>query len=122
MQASLSGATTSVRGGVAFAALHHRDFRAYFLGTMLSMMADNIEHVISYWVIFQLFHSQALAGFAVISHWVPFLLLSMYAGTLADRFDCRRLIQVSQLLFMGVTLSWGTLFLTGDLQVWHTGV
>jgi len=36
---------------VAFAALHHRDFRVYFIGTMLAMMADNIEHVISYWVL-----------------------------------------------------------------------
>jgi MFS family permease len=89
---------------------------------MLSMMADQIEHVISYWVIFQLFHSPALAGFAVISHWVPFLLLSMYAGTLADRFDCRKLIQISQIMFIGVTLAWGTLFLTGGLQIWHTVV
>ena len=122
VQASLGGATATVKGGVAFGALRHRDFRAYFAGTMLSMMADNIEHVISYWVIFQLFRSSALAGFAVISHWIPFLLLSIYAGTLADRFDCRRLIQVSQLMFMGVTLAWGTLFLTGGLQVWHTVV
>ena len=36
---------------VAFAALHHKDFRVYFVGTMLAMMADNIEHVISYWLI-----------------------------------------------------------------------
>ncbi|MCZ6562629.1 MAG: MFS transporter [Deltaproteobacteria bacterium] len=107
-------------GTVAFAALRHRDFRGYFVTSMLSMMADNIEHVISYWVIFQLFHSRVLAGFAVISHWIPFLFLSMYSGALADRFDCRRLIQISQLGFMGVTLAWGVLFITGNLQVWHT--
>jgi hypothetical protein len=29
------------------------------------MMADNSEHVISYWVIFQAFHSPTLAGFAI---------------------------------------------------------
>ena len=38
------------------------------------MMADNIEHVIRYWAVFQKFHSPALAGFAVLSHWLPFLL------------------------------------------------
>ena len=63
---------------IAFAALQHRDYRAYFIGTMLSMMADNIEHVISYWVIFQAFKSPVLGGFAVISHWAPFLLFSVY--------------------------------------------
>ena len=51
------------------------------------MLADNIEHVISYWVMFQKFHSPALGGFAVISHWAPYLLFSVYSGALADRFD-----------------------------------
>jgi hypothetical protein len=32
------------------------------------MMADNIEHVITYWVLWQKIHSPALAGFEVISH------------------------------------------------------
>jgi len=88
----------------------------------MSMMADNIEHVITYWVMFQAFHSAALGGFAVISHWVPFLLFSLYTGALADRHDCRRLIQTSQALFMLASLAWGVLFLTGKLQMWHAVV
>ena len=88
----------------------------------MSMMADNIEHVITYWVMFQAFHSAALGGFAVISHWVPFLLFSLYTGALADRHDCRRLIQISQALFMLASLSWGILFLAGKLQMWHAVV
>ena len=32
------------------------------------MMADNIEHVISYWMVFQKFHSPALAGAGVQRH------------------------------------------------------
>ena len=43
-------------------------------------MADNIEHVISYWVMFQKFHSPALGGFAVVSHWVPYLFLAGLHG------------------------------------------
>lgn len=105
-----------------FAALHTRDFRRYFILSLTAMTADNIEHVISYWVIFQAFHSPMLAGFAVISHWVPFLILSVYAGTLADRYDCRKLIQAGQILFMIASLSWGLLFLTGTLQMWHAVV
>jgi MFS family permease len=86
------------------------------------MTADNIEHVISYWVIFLKFHSATLAGFAVISHWVPFLLFSFYAGALADRYDCRKLVQLGQLLFMLASLAWGVLFLTDALEVWHAVV
>ena len=40
-----------------FAALHVPAYRRYFAVNLLSMTADNIEHVISYWVIFQLFRS-----------------------------------------------------------------
>ena len=90
-----------------FAALRIPAYRRYFSANLLSMTADNIEHVISYWVMFQAFHSPALAGFAVISHWVPFLLFSMHAGALADRYDCRKLIQISQGLFMVASLAWG---------------
>jgi len=86
------------------------------------MVADNIEHVISYWVMFQAFHSPALAGFAVISHWVPFLLFSFHTGALADRYDCRKLIQISQALYIVASASWGLLFLFDALQMWHAVV
>jgi MFS family permease len=107
---------------VAFAALRHGSFRAYFLTSAAAMMADNIEHVISYWVMFQKFHSPALAGFAVLSHWLPFLLFSVYFGALADRHDCRRIIQFAIVLFMGVSLAWGLLFLTDTIELWHAVV
>jgi MFS family permease len=106
----------------SFAALRHADFRVYLVATSAAMMADNIEHVISYWVMFELFRSPALAGFAVLSHWLPFLFLSVYFGALADRFDCRRIIQVAMLMFMGVSLAWAVLFYTETIQVWHAAV
>ena len=107
---------------LSFAALRHPGYRVYFVTTALAMMADNIEHVISYWVMFEKFRSPELGGFAVISHWVPFLLFSVYAGHLADRFDPRRIIQLGMLVFMAVSLAWGTLFVTDTLEVWHACV
>jgi MFS family permease len=117
-------ATTSIGAAknVAFAALQHRDYRWFLAATMLAMMADNIEHVISYWVLFQKFQSPVLAGFAVISHWTPFLLLSVYFGALADRYDCRRLIQIAQVMYMVVTVLWAILFWTDTIEVWHACV
>jgi MFS family permease len=107
---------------LAFAALHHRSFRFFFIYTMLGMMADNIEHVVSYWLLFQKFHSPTLAGFAEISHWTPFLLLSVYFGGIADRYDCRKVIQVAQIIFMGVSAIWAILFFTDTIQPWHAVV
>src|SRR5262245_65411556 len=76
-----------------FAALRVPDYRRYFAWSLIAMTADNIEQVISYWVIFQVFHSPALAGFAVISQWLPLLLFSVYGDPLADRHAWRNVIQ-----------------------------
>ena len=106
----------------SFAALHHPAFRVYFTYSALAMMADSIEHVISYWILFDKFHSPALGGFAIVSHWLPFLLFSVWSGALADRFDPRRLIQIGMALFMGVSVVWGLLFLFDVLEMWHAVV
>jgi MFS family permease len=93
-------------------------YRAQFVAYVLAMMADNVEHVISYWVVFQKFHSPALAGFAVLSHWLPFLLFSVAVGGLTERFDPRRIIQGGMLLFIVASMGWGILFITDTLQMW----
>ncbi len=103
----------------SFAALYHPGARPYILGSMLLWMGDSTEHVISYWMIFQKFQSPELAGFAVIAHWLPFLLFSVYAGALADRFDPRRIIQIGAGLFIVASLGWGVLFFTDTLEMWH---
>ncbi|MDH3241300.1 MAG: MFS transporter [Alphaproteobacteria bacterium] len=122
MSQASSPAGQTGRQHLSFAALRHPACRTYLLGAAVSMMADNIEHVISYWIIFQKFQSPALAGFAVLSHWLPFLLFAVYSGALADRFDPRRIIQCAMGLFMFVSLAWGVLFWTDSLQQWHAGV
>ncbi|HKS20094.1 MAG TPA: MFS transporter [Bradyrhizobium sp.] len=96
-----------------------RPYRAQFVSFVFAMMADNIEHVISYWVVFQKFHSPALAGFAVLSHWLPFLFFSVAVGGLADRFDPRRIIQCGMLLFITASAGWGYFFITGTIEMWQ---
>ncbi|WP_256466795.1 MFS transporter [Bradyrhizobium sp. 149] len=103
----------------SFAAMRSVPYRLQFMAYVLAMMADNIEHVISYWVVFQKFHSPALAGFAVLSHWLPFLLFSVAVGGLADRFDPRRIIQCGMLLFIVASSGWGFFFITDTIQMWH---
>ncbi len=105
-----------------FDALRLPGFRIFLLTFLLTMMADNVEHVISYWVAFQKFHSSALGGFAVVSHWLPYLIFSVPVGALNDRFDSRRLIQIGAALFIGVSLGWGYFFVTDSLQIWHAMV
>src|SRR5258708_21707100 len=114
-QGQAGGGVAEAGAGTAqpakFAALRNPTCRVYLAGGMLSMMADNIEHVITYWVLWEKFHSPGLTGFEVISHWLPYLLLSPYFGALADRHDCRKLIHGAQALFMAGFPALGAPFL-----------
>src|SRR3984957_15956011 len=105
-----------------FGALGLPGYRAYLATFLLTMMADNVEHVVSYWMMFQKFHSPALGGFAVVPHWLPSLLFSGSAGALNDRFDSRRIIQAGALLFIVASAVWGYFFVMGSLQMWHAMV
>ena len=118
MKSDTSAAPAASPKHRAFKAFANRDFRIFFFAATAAMMADNIEHVISYFVLFQKFHSPALGAFAVVSHWVPYLLLGAFSGRLADRFDIRRLIQTGMALYIGVSICWGIMFLTDSAAVW----
>ncbi|HEY0940859.1 MAG TPA: MFS transporter [Steroidobacter sp.] len=112
-------ARTTASSHRSFAALRHPGYRGFFFSFAGAMMADSVEHVISYWMMFQKFESNALGAFAVVSHWLPFLLFSLPVGALADHFDPRRLIQIGMAIFMGVSIAWGVLFMTDTLEMWH---
>lgn len=112
--------TAPVKTGLpktSFAAMRHPAYRLQFISYVVAMMADNIEHVISYWFIYQKFHSPALGGFAILSHWLPFLLFSVTVGGLADRLDRRRIIQCGMLLFIVASAGWAFFFVTDTLTM-----
>ena len=117
-----SSSSPPAESSKSFAALRHPQYRVYFITTALAMMADNIEHVISYWVLYEKFRSPTLAGVAILTHWLPFLLFSVYSGALADRFDNRRLIQLAMALYMVASLGWAGLFMTDTTEEWHAVV
>jgi MFS family permease len=50
------------------------------------------------------------------------LVLGVWFGGLADRYDCRKIIIASQAAFIAASLAWALLFLTGTLQTWHAVV
>jgi len=118
----LSTTASAVAPRQSFAALKHPAYRAYLTGNALAMMADSVEHAITYWVAFQKFHSPTLGGFAMLSHWLPFLFFSTLSGALADRYDSRRLVQIGMMIFIFCSLAWAVLILSGRLEMWHAAV
>lgn len=53
---------------------------------------------------------------------LPVLLLSPYAGVVADRFPKRRMLQVTQAVMAGAALALGVIAALGVVQTWHVYV
>lgn len=71
------------------------------------------------WYVFVLTGSNALLGFISLMSLGPTLLVSPFAGVLIDRLDKRKVIVVTQILFLLQAAALAALILTGVAKVWH---
>ncbi len=79
-----------------------------------------MQRVAQDWLVLQLTNNSGTAiGITTGLQFLPILLLSPYAGLVADRFPKRRLLQVTQLMMAGPALLLGVLAVTGVVEVWH---
>ena len=79
-----------------------------------------MQRVAQDWLVLQLTANSGTAlGITTGLQFLPILLLSPYAGLIADRFPKRRLLQVTQLMIAGPAAALGVLALTGVAQTWH---
>ncbi len=75
-----------------FASLAHRNYRLYFSGQVVSVTGTWMQNIAMAWLILQLTHSPVAVGVLVLCQFLPFTLFGLFAGTLVDRFDARRLV------------------------------
>jgi MFS family permease len=82
-----------------------------------------MQRVAQDWLVLQLTNNNGTAlGITTGLQFLPILLLSPYAGLIADRFPKRRLLQVTQLMLAVPALALGVLALTGVAESWHVYV
>ncbi len=106
-----------------FQALSNRNYRLYAAGGVVSNTGTWMQRVAQDWLVLQLTgNSGAALGITTGLQFLPMLLLSPYAGLVADRFPKRRLLQVTQLMMAGPALILGVLAVTGVAQTWHVYV
>jgi MFS family permease len=106
---------------IRFAALQVPTFRWYWLTSWISSTGDGMEDVIRGILVVQLVGVAAAPlwlGMMVLAHWIPFTLFSLYGGTLADRYDNRKVQIVSQLLLMGAAFGVAAATLTSVVTEW----
>ena len=82
-----------------------------------------MQRVAQDWLVLQLTSGSGSAlGITTGLQFLPVLLLSPYAGVVADRFPKRRLLQVTQAVMAGASLLLGIITVTGVVEVWHVYV
>ncbi|WP_345631786.1 MFS transporter [Rugosimonospora acidiphila] len=79
-----------------FAALRQRNFRIWICADLVSVTGRWMQTLAISWFVLQLTGSTTQLGFNLLLQALPVLLLSSWAGALADRFPGRRLLVWTQ--------------------------
>jgi MFS family permease len=82
----------------ALRVLRSRNFAPYFVGNAASASGTWFQNLAASILLYRLTHSAFLLGVLNFCQFIPILLLSPWAGTIADRVDRRRLVLVTQLV------------------------
>jgi predicted MFS family arabinose efflux permease len=102
-----------------FSALHYRDFRLLWFGAFTSTTGTWMQTVAQSWLVLSMTGSAFLLGVDGFLATGPMLLFSLFGGVVADRFERRRIMILSQYLQMGFAFILGLLILTKQVKVWH---
>lgn len=103
-----------------FRSLKVRNYRLYFTGNVISQTGTWINRVAQDWLVLQLTDDDPVAlGIATALQFGPVLVLSLVAGTVADRFDKRKLLIWLQAILGAVGVALGFAAAFNVANIWH---
>lgn len=112
-----------LRGLKTFESFSHRDYTYFFFGALLSNIGTWTQTVALGWVVYQLTASSSSLGIVNFLAGVPIFFLTLFAGSLADRMDRRKLLIIAQVILMVQALAFGVLNQTNHFTIgWIYGL
>jgi MFS family permease len=100
-----------------FAAVRVRNFRIYMAGQSVASTGTWMQNIAQDWLVLSLTRSASAVGITTAMQFLPMLLLGMYGGMVADRFDKRRILMVTQSVNGLLTGVLAFLTITGEIRV-----
>jgi MFS family permease len=100
-----------------FRSLHHRNFRLFFLGQLVSQTGTWLTMVTQTLLVLELTDSGVALGALMAFQFGPMLVLGAWAGAVADRADKRKMLTVLQAAAMGQSIVLGLVVLGGAATV-----
>ncbi|MGV8873824.1 MAG: MFS transporter [Rhodococcus sp. (in: high G+C Gram-positive bacteria)] len=106
-----------------FAALKTRNYRLWASGQIVSLVGTWMQRVAQDWLVLTLSGGNGFAvGIVMALQFGPTLILSVWGGVLADRYDKRKLLMVTQAFAAVCGLVLGVLDVGGMVELWHVYV
>lgn len=105
-----------------FRALRGYNYRLYYSGLLISLIGTWMQTTAQAWLVLDLTDSPLALGSVIALQFLPYLLFSLPAGVIVDRFPKPRLILVTQSLAMVQALMLAALVFTGAVEIWHVYV
>jgi MFS family permease len=103
-----------------FRSLEVRNYRLFATGQVISLSGTWGQRVAQDWLVLNLTDNSGTAlGIVTALQFLPVLLLGLYGGLLADRYDKRKLLVGAQVAMAVLALTLGLLDLAGVVQLWH---
>ncbi len=102
----------------AFASLRFPEFRLYYTGTVLSEIGSQMQLVAINWQIYELTNSAVSLGLIGLAGFLGVIIFALPAGLLADKWDRKKLLMISQLLPCLFSLLLAITTFNGATQPW----
>jgi MFS family permease len=103
-----------------FRSLRVRNYRLFAIGQLVKLIGVWMMFTAQDWLVLQLSgNSPTALGLVTALQFSPVLLLTLYGGKLADRYDKRRLLLLANGAYGAGSLLLATLVATGAVQLWH---
>jgi MFS family permease len=107
------------RVALLFRAFKYKNYRLFFAGQSISLTGTWMQQVALSWLVYRLTNSAFLLGMVGFLTQCPSLLLTPFAGVIADRHNKRYILIVTQSLAMVQATLLTVLILTHTIAIWH---
>ena len=100
-------------------AMAYPAYRAYWVGTLASVIGFQMLNFSQFWIIHELTQSPLYLGYVGLANALPAIALNIFGGVVADRLDRKKLISITQTINGAIILVLSALTFTGIVQAWH---
>jgi MFS family permease len=101
----------------------HRNYRILFPANAVSNIGSWAQRIAQDWLVLELTNNNGTyLGLVTAVQFAPVLLFSLHGGKLADRFDKRKVLILTNIIGGAASLGLGALVITGHIQLWHVFV